>query len=379
MFGHLFKNRLKILLKSKSMMFWTLVFPIALGTFFHLAFSNLVSEEKFHPVKVAIVDNQNYRQEKNFKQVVDQISKKNEDQILKPTYVSQETAAKEKLEKGEVAGYYLVKDKIELVVSKNDVDQTILKSLVDRYYQNTNLITTIVKEHPESLQQGILEEINQNQEYLQNTTNSKVDFTVIYFYTLIGMMCVYGAFFGVDAVNETEANLSTRAARTSIAPTHKFKTLLVALLAGFLIQYIELLILLAYLIFVLGVDFGNQLGFLLLLTFVGSFAGISLGTVIGASSRKSVDFKIGLVVAISLTCSFLAGMMVLDVKYFITKYLPVLGYMNPVTMVTDALYSLYYYSTVDRYFVNLGSLLLFGIVMVVISYWLMRRKKYDSI
>ena len=41
--------------------------------------------------------------------------------------------------------------------------------------------------------------------------------------------------------------------------------------------------------------------------------------------------------------------------------------------------SLYYYDTLDRFYFNLGSLLVFSCIMILVSYISLRRQKYDSI
>lgn len=107
--------------------------------------------------------------------------------------------------------------------------------------------------------------------------------------------------------------------------------------------------------------------------------GISFGVMIGVSNRKSDEAKTVILTSTSMVCSFLAGMMVGTMKQLIADNVPILGKINPVTMVTDALYSLYYYNTLDRYFYNIISLLIFTAVMISISYVFIRRKKYDSI
>ena len=53
MFYHNLKYSIKILLKNKVLIFWTFAFPIILGTFFHMAFSNLVSSEKLDIIDIA--------------------------------------------------------------------------------------------------------------------------------------------------------------------------------------------------------------------------------------------------------------------------------------------------------------------------------------
>ena len=58
MFIHNLKYSLKTLLKNKMLIFWTFAFPIILGTFFKLAFSNIENSEKLDIIDIAIVDNQ---------------------------------------------------------------------------------------------------------------------------------------------------------------------------------------------------------------------------------------------------------------------------------------------------------------------------------
>ena len=55
MFFHIFKNRLKILLRKKSVIFWTMIFPIILATLFHLAFSDIQNDEKLKKLKAEYV------------------------------------------------------------------------------------------------------------------------------------------------------------------------------------------------------------------------------------------------------------------------------------------------------------------------------------
>jgi ABC-2 type transport system permease protein len=78
-------------------------------------------------------------------------------------------------------------------------------------------------------------------------------------------------------------------------------------------------------------------------------------------------------------CSFLSGMMGITMKYVIDKNVPILNIINPANMITDGFYSLYYYDTLDRFYFNLFSLVIFSIVLIVISVLCLRRQKYDSI
>ena len=77
--------------------------------------------------------------------------------------------------------------------------------------------------------------------------------------------------------------------------------------------------------------------------------------------------------------SFLAGMMGITMKYVIDTNMPILNIINPVNMITDALYALYSYNTLNRFIFDISSLLIFSFVLLGISYMFFRRNKYDSI
>ncbi len=376
---HIYKTRLKVLLRTKVLIFWTLVFPIVLATLFNVAFSNIMSSEKFNPVKVGIIDNSDYEQLSGFKTMIEGISKENDDQVLDVTYYQNEDELKEALEANEISGYYTITDSVDIIVKVNGTEQTIMKYIVDTYYQTYSVITNIMVFNAGEYKAEMLNELNSDKTYFESTNIGNLDVTVLYFYSLIGMVCLYGGFFGVNAVNETEANLSKKAARLSVAPTNKLKNLLCALLAGFTIQFAEAIILFLYLIYGLNIDFGSRIFYVLLMIFVGSFAGLSMGTLIGVSNKKNENMKVGIVLSITMACSFLAGMMMVEMKYILAEKAPIIAKINPVTMITDGLYSLYYYDSLDRYFYNIISLIIFSVIMIGASYLFIRRKKYDSI
>ena len=139
------------------------------------------------------------------------------------------------------------------------------------------------------------------------------------------------------------------------------------------------LLLFIYTIFILKVDYGNNLFLVILLTLVGSLAGLSLGICVGTVFKFNEGTKIGLVISITMLWSFLSGMMGITMKYIIDKNIPIINKINPASMITDGFYSLYYYTTLDRYYFNVISLVIFALIMLVISFISLRRQKYDSI
>lgn len=372
-----FINQLKIILRNRNILFWTLLFPIALGTFFNLAFYNLDKEEQLKVIDIGVVDNISYQQNTSFSSLMESLSN-GQDKMFNMTK-SSEDELNNLLNKGKIDGYVIVTDKINLTIKKSTINTTIIKTVIDNYNQNYSAITNIIKINPDILKTNILNTIHSTESHFEEEAIGNHKGTVIYFYTLIGMMCLYGSFFGVYAVNQTEANLSKEGARINVSPTSKIKILLTSLLVALIIQYAEVLITLSYLILILKVSFGSQLLYILLLSFFGSLAGISMGAFIGVVSKKDINGKMGILLAFTMTCSFLAGMMIVDIKYLLEKSAPILGIINPVNLITDGLYALYYYTNHSRFNFDLMCLIIFSLVLNVVTFYKLRRKKYDSI
>lgn len=370
-----FKYQLKILLRNRVMLFWTFIFPLILATFFNLAFSNLTASEGFEVVSIAIVEKQ---ENSTFKSLIDTLSTKDENQLFETQYVSLDEA-KKLLEDSSISGYLVMDEEIEIFVNSTGINETIIQTVVNNYYQVSSTISNIAELNPSALATGILNDLELDTNNFKEIKNENIDLTVVYFYTLIGMTCMYGGNWGLTVTTNIEANLSRQGTRVTMSPISKMKVLMGGMVAAFICQYTAMLLLLGYLVFGLGISFGNQIGLIMLLMAIGSFVGISMGTLIGNALKTKFDTKTSINTMISMACSFFAGMMVIDIKYWIQENFPIGAYINPVSLITDALYSLYYYTTNDRYFFNIFCLLVIGVIMFIISLIMMRKKKYDSI
>ena len=69
----------------------------------------------------------------------------------------------------------------------------------------------------------------------------------------------------------------------------------------------------------------------------------------------------------------------ITLKYVIDTNIQILNIINPANMITDGFYSLYYYETLNRFWFNIASLLIYSLILILISYKKLRRQKYDSI
>ena len=387
MFFHNFKYTFKNLLRNKALVFWSFAFPLILATLFNMAFSNVMNSEKLTTFDIAIVDNDEFQNNQMYVEVFKQFDQQ-DNKLFNTKYISLEEA-KSLLEDDKIAGYLIMQDnKTKLVFSKNGINQTILKYVVEEIDSTKIIADNIIAKEIENgnydvaydkTYQNIMLKLNANNLNIKDQSNKNMNFMMIEFYTLIAMTCLYGGLIGMTAINYNLANMSNNGKRVEIAPTKKSIIILSSLLSSYIIQIIGLLLLFIYTIFLLKVDYGHNLGLIILLSLVGSLTGLAMGLFIGVAIKKSEATKIGILLAITMLGSFLSGMMGVTLKYVIDKNIPILNKLNPASMITDGFYSLYYYQTSSRYYFNLISLLIVSFVLIILSIFILRRKKYDSL
>lgn len=381
MFWHLFINKLKILLRNKTMLFWTLAFPFILGTFFELALGNVGEAFELDIISVAVVDNEYYQENEIFKNVISGLSEENENQLFDTEYVDQ-NKAEELLQNGDIEGYILLNEENnpQMVVKQNGINQTIIKGVLDEYYQMSSVTNKLISYNPQVIYNGVLESLYEENNYIVDDSKENIDFSINYFFTLIAMTCLYGSLIGLEIIKDCEANLSKKGARMCVSPVNKIKMVLAGLLAGYVIQLVALGLLFIYLIFVFKINFGKQILETVVLSIVGCLAGTALGTFVGVSNRKSEGFKTGILIALIMSCCFFSGMMgMISIKVFFDETFPILAKINPVNIITDGLYSLFAYDTLDVYYNCLMRISIFSLVLIALSFVFIRRKKYDSI
>lgn len=393
MFWHNFKYSLKTLLKSKMLLFWTFAFPIILGTLFNMAFSNIENNEKLEIINIAIVDNEDFKNNEMFKEAFEMLSSENStSQMFNTTYTSLEKS-KEMLENEEITGYLLFNgEDVTIKVNSSGINETILRNVVDQIQSKKEMIGTLAKKEIEDkYKQGnfnidyngiyanVMAKIDKNGVKLNNISNKNLSYTMIEYYTLIAMAALYGGIISMFTTNFKLANMNAVGKRTSVSPVRKGTMLLGSLCASYVVQLIGMALLFVFTIFVLKVDYGTNLPLIILLACTGSLAGLSLGVAVSTLVKSNENAKIGILIAVTMVACFLSGMMGITMKYVIDKNVPILNKINPASMITDGFYSLYYYDTLDRFYFNVISLLIFSALMIFISYKGLRRQKYDSI
>lgn len=376
MFWHNFKYTLKILLRDPALIFWTLAFPLIMATLFNLAFSNIEHEEQLSLIDVAVIDNQEWQRSPAFRPAFAELSQDgSEQQLFRTRYVDQSTA-NQLLAQQEVVGVLSIRDgQPELVVSENNTDATILQSVSEEIATKSQVIQKIAQTNPAELAK--LADLPAPR--LEDRSNPHLSYTMIEYYTLIAMACLYGGIVGMVAVNYLLANMSASGRRIAVSPAPKGLLIASSLLASYLIQLFGLSLLFAYTAGVLHVDYGERVGLVVLLSLLGALAGLVLGMALAALLRTKENAKIGIILAVTMTGCFLAGMMGITMKYLVDTNLPLLNQLNPANLITDGLYALYSYSTLDRFWGDVAVLAIITLVMIVLSVRSLRKEQYDNL
>lgn len=374
MFYHNFKCSLKILLKNKGLVFWTFVFPIILGIFFNMAFSDIDKKEKFNSIDIAVVSSEDFNNNVIFKQSIEFLSDEKTDNKMFNTVYTSKKKATYLLENNKIDGYLtFFGDNVNITIKKNGVNQTILKYIIEDINSNKKILAE-ASNIPETLSL-----IKNNSVKLNNITNKNLGFSMIEYYTLIAMACLYGSMLSMYVLNYSQANISSVGKRVSISSSKKTSLLLSGFFASYVVQLIGIFLLLFVTLFLFKVDYGNNLIYVFILSLFGSLAGLALGITISSINNISEVTKNGILISIIMFCCFLSGMMGVSMKYIIDKNIPFLNKINPANMITDGFYSLYYYDNLNRFYFNLLSLFIFSIIMILISLRNLRRQEYDSI
>lgn len=363
-------------LRNPSIVFWPFLFPLALATLMYFAIGQM-DQADFETVPAAVVVEEEGEAVDSFLPFVDAMDESSG--LIRAEKMTEEAALKA-LEKGEAEGIFYVGNDVRLTVSGNGFPESILQSVLASYQSGEEAVKDIARLHPEGMQDA-LEKMKEydtavNQVSLGGTT---IDGNVQIFYALIGMACLYGCFIGFGCALWLQANLTALAARRCVAPVHRLKLILTEFGAGFLVHFANMIVLLAYMRYVLKLEFTGSFAEMTGLVLVGSMFGVSMGIFVGSLGKVGEGIRIGILLGISMSLSFLAGLMDASVKDAVEQHVPVLSRVNPAALISDALYCINVYDAPERFADNMVILIIMSALMVGGAFLIVRRERYGSI
>ena len=379
----LFRYRILSLLREKTTIFWSIAFALILATFFHFAFSGLGEDLKSISVAVVFDEAVNQSESESVVKSLKQIESNNKKLLHVKT--ESEEDAKRDLKNKKVKGIYYYtpiatgENPIRLCVLGSGLEESILQSVMESYNNQMRVYTTVMLEKPQKMSELMKFDYGKSMVVESTITGKEVQSYTQYFLALIGMACMFGCFIGMDSASKLQANVGALGARRCITSTSKAKLIFVDVFVAFFVQFISVLVLMAYIKGVLKIDLGNHIGYLVLIAALGSMIGVSLGMLVGSIGKVKEGAKIGILLTISLTSSFLSGLMVSSIKGTIEQNCPIINRINPSSLISDALYCVGVYEDMGRLQVDLLLMLLLVVLLYLGSFVMMRRVRYDNI
>ena len=335
--------------REKSLVFWSILYPLIMAVFFYIAFSGLMDRE-MENIEVGI------SKENPIGNILEEI------EILDIHIILEDEIGK-RLQDGDIYGY--IDDDLNLIVKESGLNQTIIKEIVDQIIQIGELNVPL-----ENMDLGIDYTISRNQ---------SADPIIIIFYALIAMVSTYGVYSGIEVVSLIQANLSEVGKRINVTPIRKGDFIIAGVIVGFIINIMSNALLLLFIQYILGVNLFTELKLSLIFIILGNLFGIGLGLLIGVASKHPANVKTIFGVAVTLFLAFLSGLMSPNIKVLIDDTVPIVNKLNPVAIITDNLYKINLLGITDNVnqgMITIGTLCL---VLILASYGLLRRKTYDSI
>lgn len=369
--------RLKRLLRNKSTIFWTVIFPLILGTAFKMAFADATNKDwGFATIPVAVTTEEGSTEDDSFVTFLTEM--KNGDTPFFEVTESNRETAEEMLSDGEVSAVIVTGEETKVLLRENGLNSTIIKTVVDGYLQSKGMFM-------EAAMTGKLTEVidafSKEIETLgvKEFEGTSKDPFVQYFQALIAMASLYGAMFGLMNTNELNIKFSNVSARRLAAPMREIPTVLCDVAAAFTILYLQFLINIAYFILILKVDFGNVNGWLFLGGALYSLLGVLNGYFIGTVVQKSDGLQKAIMMGGTMFSCFLAGLMVGNIRISIELTAPIINRVNQATLIADSMQALCIMGDMEKYARCLLGILIWCVCLTVGSILvIMVRQKKDG-
>lgn len=371
---NLFKYHFLSLIRNKAILFWSIIFPILLSTFLQMTVANAYTSATLETIQIAVINDEAYRQDTLFQTVLREVSAN--DQALFEIIECEEAEADSLLDQGNIIAYITVDEGYTAHVNASGLEQTVISTFLDEYMQQQMIMQELMQSGADPM--TLLQEMDQTVSYIE-ATEENGNLACVYFFSILAMTSLYGGYWVLRNAQSQTADQSDSGKRNAIAPVHPAQRLFVDFVITIGMNFLVQLIMLAYMYFVLQVDFGTDLFPVLLVLITGTFAGNSLGLLVSMYGKKDYAKKTSVLTAITLIGCMLSGMMFVQMKFYVQQWAPWLAAINPANMITDALYANYYYGAGERFYMNILSLLIFTVFAYGIGYQRLRRKQYDSL
>lgn len=361
MFFHIYRYSFKMLIHNRDIMFWTLLFPVLIGTFLYLAVGQSFEVGgKFEPIPTAVVMRSGSGE---YGELLRSLSTEQGRSLLNITETTEQEAGK-LLREQAVKGIIYVGDSLSLTVLESGEEQSVLWSILDQAEQCRQ----------RSLPWGSGPDIIDKKDIFADNMEPTMNFL----YAVIAFACLFTALSGCDRAVKGWGDPLGPGLRRLVSPLQG-KGFLGDFLACEVVGYGCVCLVFVYMQLLSGGRMGDCYPAILLLLALGVSCGVAAGMLVGSLPIRKEGPRLAILTSVGLICCAMDDLMVEGIRDSIEHAVPWLNDINPAALISDALYTLNVHDGYGRFWVDAGRLggetaLLFAIWRIIV-----RRRQYAGV
>ena len=267
-----------------------------------------------------------------------------------------------------------------------DVNRAILESVATSYLQRVALIEDLSAHDPVALSDpttienalGLSVSVRE-----VSLTHAQPDSMVRFYYALLGMASIFAAHLAGESVWRLQPTSSAAGARRTVSSTSRMRLLIPTIGACWAVSTTFLAIAFGYICLTAHIDFSGREGLCIVGIAASSLLSCGIGALVGALPRRmGSDSRRGILTALTCLLSLFAGLYgepTMELADTIAQALPAATWLNPVCLIRDLFYTVYYYDTLVPFSLRLAACAGIAAVLLAVSAAYMRRSAHEHL
>lgn len=267
-----------------------------------------------------------------------------------------------------------------------DVNRAILESVATSYLQSEALIEELATHDPVALSDpttienalGLSVSVRE-----VSLTHAQPDSMVRFYYALLGMASIFAAQLAGESVWHLQPTSSAAGARRTVSSTSRMRLLIPTIGACWAVSTTFLAIAFGYICLTAHIDFSGREGLCLVGIAASSLLSCGIGALVGAlPGRMGSDSRRGILTALTCLLSLFAGLYgepTMELADTVAQALPAATWLNPVCLIRDLFYTVYYYDTLVPFSLRLAACAGIAAVLLAVSAACMRRSAHEHL
>lgn len=267
-----------------------------------------------------------------------------------------------------------------------DVNRAILESVATSYLQSEALIEELATHDPVALSDpttienalGLGVSVRE-----VSLTHAQPDSMVRFYYALLGMASIFAAQLAGESVWRLQPTSSAAGARRTVSSTSRMRLLIPTIGACWAVSTTFLAIAFGYICLTAHIDFSGREGLCLVGIAAASLLSCGIGALVGAlPGRMGSDSRRGILTALTCLLSLFAGLYgepTMELADTVAHVFPAATWLNPVCLIRDLFYTVYYYDTLVPFSLRLAACAGIAAVLLAVSAACMRRSAHEHL